>query len=178
MHEADARPTHCSSLQFASTILLLSAAFPLSSYAQSTYATLQGTVLDASGALVPNATVTATDEGTGTKETVRATSGGDYRIFDLKAGTYTIVFSSPGFGDQQLTHQVVLARQVLSLDAHLTAGTVATEVAVTDQALTSDVATVSHSLSSADIDTLALNFRATDNTSPLYVATLTPRCPD
>ncbi len=143
--------------------------------AQSTFATIQGTVLDASGAVIPDAAVTITDEGTGNKETSQTGSNGEYRVFDLNAGTYTIVFSSPGFGNQQLTHQVILARQVLSLDAHLQAGTVATEVQVNGgNALTSDVATVSHSLSSADIDTLALNFRATDNTSPIYVATLTP----
>ena len=73
-----------------------------------------------------------------------------------------------------MAHQVVLARQVLSLDAHLQAGSVTTSVEVNSLSLLADDATVSHSLSSEDIDTLALNFRATDNTSPLYVATLTP----
>ncbi len=69
---------------------------------------------------------------------------------------------------------MVLARQVLSLDAHLKTGSVTTSVEVNSASLLADDATVSHSLSSTDIDTLALNFRATDNTSPLYVATLTP----
>ncbi len=142
--------------------------------AQSTFATVQGVVLDASGAAIPDATITILDEGTGTKEVVRSGGSGDYRVFDLNAGTYTITVSKPGFGDQTTEHQVILARQVLKLDAHLANGSVATQIDVNTQALTSDVATVSHSLSSGDINTLALNFRASDSTSPLYVATLTP----
>ena len=78
-------------------------------------------------------------------------------------------------GIRRFPHQVVLAREVLRIDGHLAAGTVATTVDVTTgQETLSDSETVSHSLSSNDINTLALNFRATDNTSPLYVATLTP----
>lgn len=153
---------------------LLFGLFAPTTQAQSTFATIQGVVMDSSGAIVPDATVTVTDEDTGNKEVVHAGASGDYRVFDLNAGNYTIVFSHPGFGDQTAAHQVVLARQVVRLDAHLTVGSVSTEVSVSAEALTSDVATISHSLSSGDIDTLALNFRATDNTSPLYVSTLTP----
>ncbi len=144
-------------------------------FAQSTFATIQGTVLDASGAVVPNSTVVITDENTGTTETLHTGDNGEFRAFDLQAGTYTVRFNHEGFGEQTVAHQVVLARQVLRLDARLAAGSVATSVDVNAGAAAfSDVATVSHSLDSADIDTLALNFRASDNTSPLYVATLTP----
>lgn len=143
--------------------------------AQSTFATVQGTVLDASGAVVPNATVTATNEQTGVVETVKAGTNGEYRLFNLDAGNYSVVFSSGGFGDETYTHQTLLARQVLRLDGHLKAGSVATSVDVTAVGGDfSDVSTVSHSLDSKDIDTLALNFRASDSTSPLYVAALTP----
>lgn len=144
-------------------------------HAQSTFATVQGTVLDASGAVIPNATVVVTNEETGTSETTHAGSKGEYRLFDLDAGNYNIVFSNSGFGNQTFSHQVLLARQVLRLDAHLAAGSVATSIDVTAVGGGfSDVATVSHSLNSKDIDTLALNFRASDATSPLYVAALTP----
>ena len=141
--------------------------------AQSTFATVQGTVLDSSGAAIPGATVTVVDDNTGKKDTVRAGSGGEYRVVDLNSGSYTITASQPGFGDQTFPHQTILARQVLKLDARLSAGTVATEIDVSTAALTSDTETVSHSLSSSDINNLALNFRASDNTSPLYVSTLT-----
>jgi hypothetical protein len=143
--------------------------------AQSTFATVQGTVLDSSGAIIPDATVTIKSEDTGTLETVHSNATGEYRAFDLNAGTYTIVISHPGFGDQTIAHQTVLARQVLRLDGKLSAGGLTTTIDVTaGQATLSDDATVSHSRTSDEIDTLALNFRATDATSPLYVATLTP----
>ncbi len=161
------------SASLASAGLALSLVAP--AFAQSTFATIQGTVLDSSGAIIPNATVTITNDNTGNTETVTASASGEYRAFDLNAGSYTIRFSGTGFGDQTVPHQTILARQVLRLDAHLNAGTVSTEVNVdAGSSAFSDVATVSHSLNSADIDTLALNFRATDNTSPLYVSTLTP----
>ena len=144
-------------------------------YGQSTYATIQGTVQDASGAAVPNATVTITNDGTGTQEVLKTGGSGEYRAFDLNAGIYSITFAMPGFGDQTVPHQTVLARQIIRLDASLKLGAVASEVQVNGGANNfTDDATVSHSLSSADINTLALNFRASDSTSPLYVATLTP----
>jgi hypothetical protein len=163
------------SLTFITTASLLGLAVSPFAQAQSTFATIQGTVLDSTGALIPNATITVTSDDTGSKQVIHSGASGEYRVFNLAAGTYTIVFSSTGFGAEQIPHQVVLARQVLSLDARLSAGSVSTQVEVQAGAsLTSDVATVSHSLSSADINTLALNFRATDTTSPLYVAALTP----
>jgi hypothetical protein len=144
-------------------------------WAQSTFATIQGTVLDASGAAIPNATVTVTSEETGEVETAKAGASGEYQIFNLGAGTYRVVFTGVGFGNQTFSHQTLLARQVLRLDAHLSAGSVATTVDVNaGGGGFSDTATITHSLNSQDIDTLALNFRASDSTSPLYVAALTP----
>ena len=170
------QPRRASDLLLRSALILIAGCLLLpSAFAQSTFATVQGTVLDASGAAVPDATVTIKDEDTGTTETVHSNSSGEYRAFDLNAGNYTLVISHPGFGDQTLAHQTVLARQVLRIDAKLATGSVATTVDVTAaQALIADDPTISHSRSSDEIDTLALNFRATDSTSPLYVATLTP----
>ena len=147
----------------------------VSAKAQSTFATVQGTVLDSAGAIVSDATVTITSEETGTTETVHSNGSGEFRAFDLNAGTYTIVISHAGFDDQAIAHQTILARQVLRIDGKLAAGGVTTNVDVTAGLATlSDDATISHSRSSDEINTLALNFRATDSTSPLYVATLTP----
>ncbi len=167
------KPT--SRLLLSSRALCIGSSLLASAYGQSTYATIQGTVQDASGAAVPNATVTITNDGTGTQEVLKTGLSGEYRAFDLNAGIYSITFAMPGFGDQTVPHQTVLARQIIRLDASLKPGAVASEVEVNGGANNfTDDATISHSLSSADIDTLALNFRASDSTSPLYVATLTP----
>jgi hypothetical protein len=170
------QPRRASDLLLRSVLILIAGCFLLTSaFAQSTFATVQGTVSDASGASIPDASVTIKNEDTGTTETVRSNSSGEYRAFDLNAGNYTLVISHPGFGDKTLAHQTVLARQVLRIDAKLKAGDVTTTVDVTASgAILADDPTISHSRTSDEINTLALNFRATDATSPLYVATLTP----
>jgi carboxypeptidase family protein len=57
---------------------------------------LTGTVTDISGAVVPNATVTATNSATDVKSSVRANSAGLYRIPNLLPGNYTVSADSPG----------------------------------------------------------------------------------
>lgn len=64
--------------------------------AQST-GNLQGTVADSSGAVVPNATVTVTDEGTGATRTVHTDAQGNYQVSALPPGTYDLVASASGF---------------------------------------------------------------------------------
>ncbi len=58
---------------------------------------LQGTVTDASGAVIPNATVTLTSVGTGQERT--ATTGGDgtYRFPLIQPGAYKLKFAANGF---------------------------------------------------------------------------------
>src|ERR1700756_3055093 len=66
-------------------------------FAQTTSGELVGTVKDATGAVVSNATVTVTNEATGVAVSVQATSGGEYRAGNLLPGSYQIVVNSPGF---------------------------------------------------------------------------------
>jgi hypothetical protein len=54
--------------------------------AQFTQSSIVGSVTDASGAPVANATVTVRSEGTNFTWTVRTEAGGDYRVSGLEAG--------------------------------------------------------------------------------------------
>jgi len=66
--------------------------------AQVTSATVHGTVTDTSGAVVPNATVTALNTSTGIKTTVNTDSHGFYTFPQLQiGGPYTITVEAPGF---------------------------------------------------------------------------------
>ena len=59
-------------------------------------ATLNGTVTDASGAVIPNATVTIDQNGVnGASRTVQTDARGNYTVTNLAAGNYT------GYGDSQ-----------------------------------------------------------------------------
>ena len=51
---------------------------------------IEGTVTDASGAIVPGATVTVLNEDTGTEQSVTTTSAGYYRVPALAAALYTL----------------------------------------------------------------------------------------
>jgi hypothetical protein len=58
------------------------------------YASLNGTVLDASRAVVQGARVVAVSSETGLRET---SAGGSYQMSGLAIGMYTITISRPGF---------------------------------------------------------------------------------
>src|SRR5260370_4977151 len=58
---------------------------------------IQGTVLDASGAAVPGASVTLTNNETQKKQTTTASGEGFYRFGGLAPGKYTISATGKGF---------------------------------------------------------------------------------
>ena len=80
-------------------VSLLAAAFILSAavFAQSNTGSITGVVTDPNGAVVPNATVTVTNQGTNEKRTVQADGEGRYEVLSLPTGTYTVQASSGGF---------------------------------------------------------------------------------
>src|SRR5256885_13390990 len=87
------RTTH-TRLCAASIALML---FSSLAVAQVSTGTLVGTVLDSSGAGVPNARVEAKNVATGVATSTTATQAGDYRFNNLLAGTYDITGTASGF---------------------------------------------------------------------------------
>src|SRR4051812_14477629 len=69
----------------------------VSATAQTISGNLVGTVVDPSGAAVPNATVTVTNIATGAKSETVTNATGDYRIANLPVGSYDIVASAANF---------------------------------------------------------------------------------
>lgn len=70
--------------------------------AQSTGATLSGTVQDALGASIPGATVTATNRQTGARSTSLSNSSGFYSIRPLPIGSYLLEVEKTGFRREKL----------------------------------------------------------------------------
>jgi hypothetical protein len=58
---------------------------------------ISGTVTDPTGAVVPNATVTVTDTGTGFTRVVQTNADGNYVALDLPIGIYNVSTTAPGF---------------------------------------------------------------------------------
>lgn len=67
------------------------------SYAADVTARIRGTVTDPGGAVIPNLTVTATNEATGVAFTTTTQGNGDYQFQRLPIGSYTVTVQSPGF---------------------------------------------------------------------------------
>src|SRR5437867_4257006 len=86
--------------------------------AQGPVGTLTGTILDPSGAIVPGATVVATNNATGVETKTTSTSAGAYTLPYLPSGTYTIRVSAPGF--RTATAENVILRVAQSLNVNIT----------------------------------------------------------
>lgn len=103
-------------------------------YGQAGKATIQGTVMDASGALIIGAEVAATDTQTGLTSKATTTSNGTYAIPLLQVGTYTMTFTHAGFESYKQADIILVADQVATVDATLRVGQVTQLVEVSANA--------------------------------------------
>ena len=95
-------------------------------------ASLQGTVRDPSAAVIPNATVTLTNDETKQKLTGTTSANGFYRFSELAPGTYSLTVDAPNFSRQVLSVPVQ-AEQSQGVNVALTPGPVTQTVTVTSE---------------------------------------------
>ncbi|PYS36562.1 MAG: hypothetical protein DMG14_24175, partial [Acidobacteria bacterium] len=84
-------------------------------FAQTDRGTITGTVLDASGAVIPGATVEAKNTGTGLVYTAGSSETGNYTLPQLPAGTYEITVTLPGFKKFVRTGITITATQTVRI---------------------------------------------------------------
>lgn len=112
-------------------LAMLVALCPMWAGAQELAATLSGTVTDTSGALIPHATVTVTQNGVnGGQRVVTSDDSGNYVVTNLPAGTYTVKVSSTGFATYQAKEVVLNVAEKRGLNIQLKAGAADTTVTV------------------------------------------------
>ena len=87
-------------------------------FAQDNSASLHGKVTDPSGAVIPQATVTAVSPS-GTKATTTSNAQGSYEIKGLAAGSYTVTTQAKGFAVSTEENVVVSAGQAQQFDIGL-----------------------------------------------------------
>jgi hypothetical protein len=92
---------------------------------------IAGTVVDSSGAVIANATVTATSDQTNVNTARSTTSAGDYSITPLTPGTYTVTVTAQGFERYVQKNVTVDALQTVTINMKLTVGAAAATVTVT-----------------------------------------------
>lgn len=114
-------------------LLLVLPALPLASgavLAQSTDATLLGTVYDPSGTVLPGVTITVTNVRTNATWTVVTGDAGGYEVRALQPSGYTLAAELAGFKKQVLTGLVLQVNQAARVDVTLQLGDIVESVAV------------------------------------------------
>lgn len=111
---------------------------PAITRAQQLTATLSGQVTDTSGAVIPNATVTITQNTTNAVRAVQSDGSGNYAVTSLPAGTYTVTVSSKGFETYIAKNVVLNVAEKRGLAIQLKAGSTSTTVTVEAAAVSVD----------------------------------------
>src|SRR5712671_27142 len=149
-------------------VLLLAAAFGL---AQTSTSELSGTVRDNTGAVVPGAGVTLTNEQTGVTYKQRTTDSGLYSFPALPVGSYTVTVEVQGFKTARLTKNTLVVNTPLAVDVTLEVGQIIDVVMVEARGdlLQTSNATIGNVVTSKEVTELPLNGR-----NPLTLLVLEP----
>ncbi|WP_058188829.1 TonB-dependent receptor [Terracidiphilus gabretensis] len=123
--------------------------------AQISSGSLAGNIQDANGAVVPNATVTATNDATHVITVAKSTSAGNYRFPTLSLGTYTVTAVATGFSTASETGVVVQISSTTALDIKLAVGEV-------NQSITVDASGLRIETESSDISGTVSNKQIED----------------
>lgn len=130
-------------------------------YSQTIFSTITGTVTDATGAVVPNATITVTNTQTGIQSIMQSNDVGNYTISQLKEGSYNIRAEAAGFRSFIMDGVVLVSRDVRRVDIKLVVGDVSTSVEVSGGAtlIETETARIGNVKASQVLNTLPLNTR-------------------
>jgi len=123
--------------------------------AQSNAADLQGTVKDSTGAVVPNATVTARNPGTNVTRSSTTNEEGFYRVVNLPPGDYEITVEAANFKKSVLTKVNLTVGQTATLDVALEPGQISESVTISDA--TSDIVETTKTAIATTIDQQRIN---------------------
>ena len=112
-------------------------ALPATAWAQ---ASIAGTARDSSGAVLPGVTVEASSSALIEKTRSVVTDGtGQYRIIDLRPGTYTVTFTLEGFSTVQRQGIVLTGSFTATVNADMAVGSVSETISVSGQSPIVDV---------------------------------------
>src|SRR5260370_10927888 len=113
-----------------SGMVSLARAAPAFAQSQAINGTIEGTVSDASGGVLPGVTVTATNTDTGAERSVVTNENGLYRAPLLPLGTYRVVAELQGFKKFEQTGITLSAGQTAVVNVSLGVGQVSEVVSV------------------------------------------------
>jgi hypothetical protein len=135
----------------------------VNAYAQgATTQTLSGTVVDASGAVIPGADVTAKHNGTGITNATVSNSEGLFSIPSLPIGTYTVTVTLQGFKTVVIQNVVLSSASVATVKATMEIGGVTEQVTVSSSSeiVQTQSSTVAQTINTTQITKLPLTSRS------------------
>jgi outer membrane receptor protein involved in Fe transport len=132
-------------------------------HAQATTGSITGRVTDQSGAVIPNATIRATEVNKGISFDGQTNGIGEYVVLNVTPGTYKVTASASGFAMGEALNAVITIDQKLPLNFALKAGAGDTTVVVTEaptmlQTESSETGAVIQSQDITDLPLLSRNF--------------------
>ncbi|MCC6362800.1 MAG: carboxypeptidase regulatory-like domain-containing protein [Bryobacterales bacterium] len=130
--------------------------------AQSTFATITGTVTDSTGATVPGVAVTATHLTTNLTASARTNEAGVYTLANLREGDYRLEAKAAGFSDITVDGISLLVRQLRRVDLTLQVASArqSIEVSAAPSLIETDTAKISSTRTARDYNSLPLRAQA------------------
>jgi len=122
-------------------VLIFSFTFPVAVLAQQTLGGITGTVTDASGAVLQNATVTLVGNETKLTRTQTTNASGSYLFVNLPIGTYALTFVHQGFQTENVPSIAVQANRTATVNAALRVGRTESTITVEEAPLVNAVDT-------------------------------------
>ncbi|MGH7239699.1 MAG: carboxypeptidase-like regulatory domain-containing protein, partial [Candidatus Saccharimonadales bacterium] len=152
-----------------SLVLLVSSLTISMALAQVRNSTITGTVTDPSGAVVPKAIVTVTNQLTNQAVKTQSGAQGDYSVPYLPAGRYLVSIDAPGFKAYRISGIAVATGVTVRANAMLAVGTASQVIQI--KASTAQLQTESSEVKGA-IETEVIKNVPNITNNPLYYATL------
>jgi len=147
--------------------------------AQSGAGSIQGTVTDSTGAVIPGATIHVVNPGTNVSTVTKSNGVGFYQVPGLFTGTYTVTVTAPNMKSYKTSIEILVAQNAI-INPVLTAGAVTQQVEVAANAVqltTNDNGTITSTLENQRINELPLNGRVLSTllnmTTPGYLGSST-----
>jgi len=145
----------------AALVLALFLGAAISAFGQVESGRFVGRIEDPQNAVVPQATVKATNLGTNIAQTVLTDSSGNYVITPVAAGTYSLSVTATGFQSLNISNIEVQVGQIVREDVQLKVGASTTTIQVTTEVplMSTDTATMGTVVSNQELTSLPLNGR-------------------
>ena len=152
-------------------LLLLAAAVVFQLAGQGDRGVITGTVMDASGAVVPGAQIIAVQKNTNTSFKTTSSSTGDYTVPSVPVGSYQVRVEKQGFKTHVTEKVMITPGTTARVDVKLDIGAAqqSVEVVANAQVVQSENARVSTEVSSALVDALPVQVNGTSR-SPFDLA--------